>query len=121
MASENLKPKARELLALIEARMKESGIPYSQALAQIGREKRELYEDYREEVTGRKFRFETIGEPERRYDIAVIDCQQRLTELVQGRVKDKGISYRAALNEIAREDPALADAARRQVLRSPFR
>ncbi len=101
---------------LLKTKMKDTRISLVEAMAVVGWEHPDLAEEYREEVLGVKLRHETISAPGREYDLTVIHCAERLSELARTRASEKGIPFRAALSEVGREHPTLVGRARSEVI-----
>jgi len=110
----DLKNKSVELAAMAKQIAKERNISYVEALLAIGREHPEFVTNAYEDVLGRIVRETTCGWPGHQYTIT--DIGQRLSEMARERAAAKNIPFAAALSEIGREFPTLAQAHRLQVL-----
>lgn len=108
--------KSEELLAIAKARSKEKGIPFGVALNEISREDPGLVASAREEVVGSKVEVLIAGIPASNWNTRTAEWGQRLAELTHARCKEKGISFRAALSEIGRENSELVRMAREETI-----
>jgi hypothetical protein len=110
--------KRDELARRARDRAREKAIPLSTALGEVGREDPRLALEAREEILGRKVRVVSVGEAPNLWAISVVDTDvgERLAEMARTRASEKGISYRAALSEVAREVPELVLAARAETM-----
>lgn len=108
--------KSEELHAMTKARSKKKGIPFTVALTDISREQPDLVLSAREEVVGSKLEVLTARYAERNWNITTGDLGQRLADMAHTRSEEKGISLRAALSEIGRENSDLVRRAREETL-----
>jgi len=113
---------SRRVSELARRRAEEKGIPIALALIEIHREYPELREAARQEVLGLRLSFKPTDSQSATKLVAKeppsgpVDFSRWIADLAAERAKEKGIPYRQALCEISREDPELADLARRQVM-----
>jgi hypothetical protein len=115
---QNDHPKSRELVRLTKERAKEKGLPFRDALVEIGRENGDLVTMARMEVLNLNKAWKRIGG----YDVLditdpnTVRLDYIVAKLARERAAEKGIGFSQALSEVSRENPALIARYRAQVL-----
>jgi hypothetical protein len=108
----------QKLVKMAKARAQETGMPFVTALLEVGRMNRDLVLAARQEVLGREFVYQKVGD----YKMVIIkdkpaaDLSWLITQMAKERAEQESIPFSQALSEVKKENPTLAEQYRAQVM-----